>query len=104
MSGIVAVGWGAAALLVALWLVVSFMAPSRRREIVEWVAATSMYVALLMLFTNLFLRARAADSTLGLVAFGFLWVVFAGGLLVSAVNAVRSLRGAAKAQVQSATH
>jgi len=103
MSGIVAVGWGAAALLVALWLVVSFMAPSRRREIVEWVAATSMYVALLMLFTNLVLRARAAESTLGLVAFGFLWIVFAGGLLVSAVNTVRSLRGAAKVQA-SATH
>ncbi len=104
MSGIVSVGWGAVALLVALWLVVSFMAPGRRREIVEWVAATSMYVALLMLFTNLVLRARASDSTLGLVAFGLLWIVFAGGLLVSAVNTVRSLRSAAKAQAQSATH
>ena len=103
MSWIAAVGWGAAALLVVLWLVVSYMAPSRRREIVEWVAATSMYVALLMLFTNLVLRARAAESTLGLVAFGFLWIVFAGGLLVSAVNTVRSLRGAAKVQA-SATH
>ena len=103
MSWIAAVGWGAAALLVVLWLVVSLMAPSRRREIVEWVAATSMYVALLMLFTNLVLRARAADSTLGFVAFGFLWIVFAGGLLVSAVNTVRSVRGAARAEA-SATH
>ena len=104
MSAVAAVGWGAAALLVALWLVVSFMAPGRRRESVEWIAATSMYVALIMLFTNLVLRARASDSTLGLVAFGFLWIVFAGGLLVSAVNTVRSLRGGAKVQVQSATH
>jgi hypothetical protein len=103
VSWIAAVGWGAAALLVALWLVVSFMPPGRRREIVEWIAATSMYVALLMLFTNLVLRARASDSTLGLVAFGFLWIVFAGGLLVSAWNTVRSLRGAPKAQA-SATH
>ncbi len=103
MSGVAAVGWSAAALLVALWLVVSFMDPGRRREIVEWAAATSMYVALLMLFTNLVLRARASDSTLGLVAFGFLWVVFAGGCLVSTVNTLRSLRGAAKEQA-SATH
>jgi hypothetical protein len=103
VSWIGAVGWGAAALLVALWLVVSIMAPGRRREIVEWAAATSMYVALLMLFTNLVLRARAAESTLGTLAFGFLWLVFAGGCLVSAYHTLRSLRGAARAQVD-ATH
>ena len=103
MSWIAAVGWGAAALLVVLWLVVSYMAPSRRRESVEWVAATSMYVTLLMLFTYLVQDARADQSTVRLVAFGFLWIVFAGGLLVSAVNAVRSLRGAAKVRA-SATH
>ena len=103
MSWIAPVGWCAAALLVVLWLAVSFMAPTRRRESLEWAAATSMYLALLMLFTNLVLRARAGDSTLGLVAFGLLWIVFAGGLLVSAVNTVRSLRGAAKVQA-SATH
>ena len=100
---IAAVGWGAAAILVVLWLVVSFMAPGRRREIVERVAATCMYVALLMFFTNLVLRARTADNTLGLVAFGFLWIVFAGGLVVSAVSTVRSLRGASK-EAASATH
>jgi hypothetical protein len=104
MSAIAAVGWGAGALLVALWLAVSFMKQGRRREILEWVAATSMYVALLMLFTNLVLRARAAESMLGTVAFGFLWLVFAGGLLVSAVNTLRSLRSAARTQAQSATH
>lgn len=103
MSWIAPVGWGAAAVLVVLWLVVSFMAPGRRRESVEWCAATSMYVALLMLFTNLVLRARVAENTLGLVAFGFLWIVFAGGFLVSAVNALRSLRAPGKQQV-SATH
>jgi hypothetical protein len=103
LSWIVPVGWSAAGLLVALWLAVSFMAPGRRRETLEWIAATSMYVALLMLFTNLVLRAHAGDSTLGLVAFGFLWVVFAGGLLVSLVNTLRSLRGPGKEQA-SATH
>ena len=100
---IAAIGWAAAALLVALWLVVSFMGQGRRREIVEWVAATAMYVALLTLFTSLVRDAHADDSELRLVAFGFLWVVFAGGLVVSAVNTVRSLLGASKGAV-SATH
>jgi hypothetical protein len=103
VSWIAPIGWCAAALLVALWIAVSFMAPTRRRESLEWAAATSMYVALLMLFTNLVLRARAGDSTLGLVAFGFLWIIFAGGLLVSCANTLRSLRGPSKQQV-SATH
>lgn len=103
MTWIAPVGWSAVAVLVVLWLVVSFMAPGRRRDTVEWLAATSMYVALLMLFTNLVLRARTTDNTLGLVAFGFLWVIFAGGLLVSSVNTVRSLRGPGKQQV-NATH
>ncbi len=103
MSWIVPVGWSAAGILVALWLAVSFMVPGRRRETLEWTAATSMYVALLMLFTNLVLRARAGDSTLGLVAFGLLWIVFAGGLLVSLVNTLRSLREPGKEQA-SATH
>jgi hypothetical protein len=103
VSWIAPVGWSAVAVLVALWLVVSYMAPGRRRDTVEWCAATSMYVALSMLFTNLVLRAHAGDNTLGLVAFGFLWIVFAGGLLVSLVNTLRSLRGPGKEQV-SATH
>lgn len=103
MSWVAPVGWCAAALLVALWIAVSFMPPTPRRESLEWAAATSMYLALLMLFTNLVLRARAGDNTLGLIAFGFLWVVFAGGLLVSCVNTLRSLRGPGKQQA-SATH
>jgi len=103
MSWVAPVGWSALALLVLLWLAVSFMAPGRRRETLEWTAATSMYVALLMLFTSLVLRARAGDNVLGLVAFGFLWVVFAGGFLVASVNTLRSLRSPGKQQV-SATH
>ena len=103
MSWVATIGWCAAALLVALWLAVSFMAPGRRRESLEWAAATSMYVALLMLFTTLVQDARADDSTVRLVAFGVLWVIFGGGLLVSSVNTLRSLRGPGKQQV-SATH
>jgi hypothetical protein len=104
VSWVAAVGWSAAALVVALWLLVSFMAPGQRRELVEWAAATCMYVALLALFTTLVQDAHADGSALRLVAFGLLWVVFAGGLLVSGANALRSLRGAAKAQSPSATH
>ena len=103
MSAVAAIGWCAAVILVALWLVVSFMPQGRRREIVEWIAATSMYMALLMLFTSLVQDAHADDSELRLVAFGFLWVVFAGGLVVSTVNTVRSLVGASKGP-PSATH
>ena len=103
MSALALVGWSAAGVLVALWLAVSFMAPGLRRERVEWLAAVSMYVALLSLFTNLVLRARAADNTLGLVAFGLLWVIFAGGLLVALANALRAGRGGSGAQ-PGATH
>lgn len=103
MSALALVGWSAAAVLVVLWLVVSSLAPGPRRERIEWLAATSMYVALLSLFTNLVLRARAAENSLGLVAFGLLWLVFAGGLLVALANALRSGHGGAKAPT-GATH
>ena len=103
MSAIALVGWAAAALLVALWLAISLSAPSRRRETLEWFAAASLYVALLAIFTNLVRRSWASDSELGLVAFGFLWVVFAGGLGVVLVNGARSLRPAGKSEVD-ATH
>jgi hypothetical protein len=104
VSPLAAVGWSAGALLVALWLVISFMRQGRRREILEWVAATSMYVALLMLFTNLVQDAHADGSLLRLGAFGFLWLIFAGGSLVSTVNTLRSLRSAGRGPIQSATH
>jgi transposase len=97
------VGWGAAGLLVALWLAVSLMAPGRRRETVEWLAASSLYVTLLALFTNHVRDARADDSEIRLVAFGFLWIVFAGGLAVTLANGLRSLRGPTKTEVD-ATH
>ena len=103
MSALALIGWGAAALLVALWLAISLMVPSRRREALEWLAAASLYVTLLALFTNLVRDAWHDDSELRLVAFGFLWVVFAGGLVVVLVNGARSLRPPAKGEVD-ATH
>ena len=97
MNPIAMVGIGAGAVLVVGWLAVSFSAPSRRREFVEWLSATSLFTVLVCLFTNLVLRAREADNTAGLIGFGALCVFFGGGLLVSAFNTVRSLRGPSKA-------
>jgi hypothetical protein len=86
------IGFTAVALVVIGWLVVSFTAPGRRRTAIEWTAATCLYVALLSLFVNLLLRARADDSLVGLIAFGFLCVMFGGGLVVSAFQTVQSVR------------
>jgi len=95
------VGWSAVGVLVALWLVVSFSAAGPRREIFEWLAATSMYVALSMLFLHLTLQARESGSTVGLVAFGFLGILFASGLVVALVHTLRSLRGPSKTQASA---
>lgn len=104
MGPIAIAGWSAAALLVLLWLVISFSAPGPRRARLEWLAATSMYLALAMLFLNLVLRAREADSTLGLVAFGFLLLVFACGFCVSVFKTLRSLTSVDTGSQASATN
>lgn len=92
MSAVAAVGFGALGVVVVSWLVVSFSAPSPRREKIEWIGACGLYVALLMLFVNLLRRALAADSTAGLVAFGFLVVLFGAGLLLSIALTVSAFR------------
>ncbi len=86
-----------------LWLLVSFSEPGPRRDVLEWLGATAMYVALLMLFLNLSQAARESDNTLALLAFGFLVLVFGIGLVVSLVNTVRSGRVQGKSQ-SSATN
>jgi hypothetical protein len=103
VSALAVVGWTAAAGLVALWLAVSLLRPSRRREALEWFAAACLYVALLSFFTNLVRHAWDDGSELRLVAFGFLWIVFAGGLVVVLVNGLRALRPETKGEVD-ATH
>lgn len=96
------VGFCAAGVLVVLWLVVSFTAPTPRRAVLEWLGATAMYVALSMLFLNLVRRMHASDNTLGLVAFGFLLAVFACGGVVSLVNTLRAVSsGGAKGQASA---
>ena len=88
-----AVGYAGLAVLVITWLMVSFMQPGPRRAILEWLGACGMYVALLMLFTHLLTRALEADSTVGLIAFGFLATFFSVGLILCLVQTVSALRG-----------
>jgi protein-S-isoprenylcysteine O-methyltransferase Ste14 len=82
VSWIAWTGCAGLAVVVVGWLVVSFSRPGARRERVEWVAACGLYTALLMFFVHLVQRALASGSTPALLAFGFLAVVFALGLLV----------------------
>jgi hypothetical protein len=96
------VGWSAVGVLVVLWLAVSFSAPGPRRAPLEWLGASALYVALSSLFLSLVLRARAADNTFALVAFGFLLLIFAGGLVVSLVNTVRAFGGPSDSKSQAA--
>ena len=98
MGAIGIVGFGAVALVVVLWLVISFSESSPRRDVLEWLAATCLFLALAMLFLNLVLEA---ESTLARVAFGFLEFLFAAGCIVSLVNVFRAGRGPGKAQVST---
>jgi len=98
MGVIGVIGFGAVGLFVVLWLVISFSESSPRRDVLEWLAATCLFVALAMLFLNLVLEA---ESTLARVAFGFLEFLFASGSVVSLVNVFRAGRGAAKIQVST---
>lgn len=94
---------GAAAILAALWLVISFLRPSGRRVTLEWIATVAAYVALFSFFLGRLLEARA-DGTLPLViAFGFLCFMFGSGLLVSLWKLLAHLRGATGPGA-SATH
>jgi hypothetical protein len=95
MELIKVVGWAAVGIVALAWLFVSFRSPSRQRSIVEWIAAASLYLALLCFFLFLFARARAEQQTLGVVAFGFLAAVFGAGTVVSVVKTLLEIRGRA---------
>jgi hypothetical protein len=98
MGAIGIVGFGALGLLVVLWLVISFSAPGPRRDVLEWLGATCLFVALAMLFLNLLLEV---ESTLARAAFGFLELLFASGGIVSLVNVLRALRGPGRVRVSA---
>ena len=104
MSTIGVIGWGAVAVLVVGWLVVSFTAPGPRRAVIEWLSASAMYLALSMLFWNLILRAWESGNHFALVAFGFLGLMFGVGLCVSLYHTLRALRGGPEGSEASATH
>lgn len=87
------IGFGAVGVLVVGWLTVSFSAPGPRRSVIEWLSATAMYVALLTLFVHLTRNALTEDKTALVGAFGFLCVLFGGGLLVAIYRTVAALRG-----------
>ena len=66
----------AAAGVVVLWLVVSFLPPGRGRTSVEWLATTALFLALGAWFIGLSMEARAEGRIGLLVPFGFLAFVY----------------------------
>src|SRR5262245_21888558 len=104
ISGIALVGYTGVAVVVVAWLVVSFLAPSRTRSLVEWIGACGLYLALVSLFTNLALRAQASGSTAGLVGFGLLLALFGSGFVVSLVQTALAIRSPGGSTSVNATH
>jgi hypothetical protein len=96
------VGFSAVGLLVLGWLVLSFMAEGRARNLLARLSSAALYLALASLFTNLTQGAWADDRTVLLIPFGFLWLVFMAGFLVSLVKWLGELRG--KGDAAHATH
>jgi hypothetical protein len=101
MSPIAIVAIVALAVLAVGWVVVAFSSPGRRRTLIEWVAATALYVFLLTIFARGLRWALGADSIAGLVGFGFLCVFFGAGLILSLVATVRAGRAERKPSVSA---
>jgi len=97
------IGWTGVGILVAAWLAVSFTQPSPRRAVLEWVGACALYVALLSLFCHLLNRSLEQESTVGIVAFGFLVIFFGVGLILCVLQTATSMRGS-KSAASSATN
>jgi hypothetical protein len=97
------VGWSAVGALVLGWLAVSFMAEGRARSLTARLGSFFLYLALACLFTALAQDAWAEGRTALLIPFGFLWLVFLAGLVVSLVKWIGELRGGGPADA-SATH
>ena len=101
MSWMALVGFSALAVVVIGWLLVSFSPPGPRRALVEWISTCGMYTALLMLFVNLVRRGLAEDSTVAVVAFGFLTVLFGSGLVVCVFHTLQAVRGSSGSQASA---
>jgi hypothetical protein len=98
------VGFGAFAIVVLLWLVISFRESGPGRNVLEWLGATHLFIALGSFFLYLVLEARADESTVRLVAFGFLLLVFSIGFIVSLVHTLRALAGGGASEGDGTTH
>jgi len=104
LSPLATVGWSAVAVLVACWLTAAFAAPGRLRDRAAWLGTTAMYVAFGCLFLSLFLRARANDSWVGTVGFGFLLAFFGAGFVLAANRMLRAFAGSDPGKAESATN
>ena len=98
------VALSALAVLVGCWLVVSFLAPSPSRRVLEWLAATAMYVALLAFFGRQLHTAIVGEAWIRTFAFGLLVAVFAIGLGISSARTIRALAGGSGGGESGATH
>jgi len=92
---------GSGTVLVVGWMICTFTAPSPKRVVVEWLSAAAMYVGLVTLFISLTMKAQASGNTFALVAFGFLCVMFGGGLVVSLWHTLAALGGESKGQASA---
>jgi hypothetical protein len=102
-SPLATVGWSAVAVVVACWLTLSLGSGATRLR-AGWLGATAMYVAFGCLFLSLFLRARASESLVGTIGFGFLLAFFSVGFVLAAQRTLRALTGKSAAKVESATN
>lgn len=95
--------YGALAVVVLLWLVISFTPAGAGRAVLEWLAATHLYASLGSFFLWLVLEARAEDHLLREIAFGFFVLIFVLGFCVSLVNTLRAMSGPPRSGSDSAT-
>jgi len=95
------VAYGAGGVLVLSWLIISFMAQNSGRTVIEWIATTSMYLLLCVLFVHLVSRALESGNNVALVAFGFLCALFGSGLAVSIAQSLMALGGPKKAEASA---
>jgi len=103
VSSLAIVGWSAATVVVVCWLTLSFGSGATRLR-AGWLGATAMYVAFDCLFLSLFLRARADDSTRGMIGFGFLLAFFSVGFVLAVQRTLRAFAGKQPGKIESATH
>jgi hypothetical protein len=99
-----AVGFTALGLLVIGWLVVSFQAAGRARQLTARLASAAMYLALACLFTHLVQQNWEKGRAFLYVPFGFLLGVFVVGFAFTLVKWVGELGAAGKQSASSATH